>query len=212
MNKKIISTLSIFCILMLFISCQKPAVSRVESETIDASEDPLQENISDDQSFSKTTKKGTFTIKPVADYRIAARVVGTESYSRGWESSLSPIDLALAWGELANSEYDRYISYSQRGRWYYYRYTADCPFDNNYIINHSCNNHIIPASENLRLALKTINTGDLIVIEGCLVNIDGVVDGRKCWWNTSTSRSDSGDHSCEIIYAEKIRIYDKVYQ
>lgn len=212
MNRTQINATILIFIVGLFISCQNPTVTSLMNDPIDTSQDPLQENIVDDQSFVKTTKKGEFTIKPVADYRIAARVVSTKSYSRGWESSLSPLDLALAWGDLANPESDDYISYSQRGRWYYYRYSSACPYDNNYIINHSCNNHIIPATENLRMAIKTIDTGDLIVIEGCLVNINGEMDGRKRWWNTSTTRSDSGDHSCEIIFVEKIRINDKVYQ
>jgi len=212
MYKKIIFPFKIILIMVLLISCQKPTVTGHESNLIDISQDPSQENILDDQSFVKTTDRGNFTIKPVADYHVAAKVVGTESYSRGWESSLSPVDLALAWGDLANSENKQFISYSQRGRWYYYKYSSDCPFDNDYIINHSCNNHIIPATENLRLALKTINTGDLIVMEGCLVNINGEIKGKKCWWNTSTSRSDSGDHSCEIIFIEKLRINNKVYQ
>ena len=196
---------------MLIISCNQPTIIRHESDPIDASVDPIQEFLNEDQSFSLERGKNRFDLKPVAQYHIWARVVSTRSYSRGWESSLSPVDLALVWGELATKKHDKYISYRQRNRWYYYRYSAEFPLPRQYIIRHSCNNHMIPATNNVHRALKTIKTNDLVAIEGYLVNVTGKIGRGDVWWSTSTSRSDSGDHSCEIIYVEKIRINDKVY-
>lgn len=196
---------------MLISSCNQPTVIRHESDPIDASMDPIQELLNEDQSFSLDRGKKRFNLKPVAQYRISARVVSTKSYSRGWESSLSPVDLALVWGELATRKYDKQISYRQRNRWYYYRYSAEFPLPRQYIISHSCNNHMIPATNNVHRALKTIKTNDLVAIEGYLVNVTGKIGRSDVWWSTSTSRSDSGDHSCEIIYVEKLRINDKIY-
>jgi hypothetical protein len=70
---------------------------------------------------------------------------------------------------------------------------------------------MVPATDNIRRALKSIKTNDLITAQGYLINITGKAGGRNVWWSTSTSRSDSGDHSCEIIYVEKLRVRDKVY-
>jgi hypothetical protein len=196
---------------MLIVSCSQPTVIRHETDPIDTSVDPIQEFLNEDQPFSLERGKNSFNLKPVAQYHISARVVSTRSYSRGWESSLSPVDLALVWGELGSKKHDRHISYRQRNRWYYYRYSGGFPFSREYIINHSCNNHMIPATDNIRRALKTIRKNDLVAIEGYLVNVTGRIGGRDVWWSTSTSRSDSGDHSCEIIYAEKLRINNQVY-
>jgi hypothetical protein len=196
---------------MFIISCSQPTVIRHETDPIDTSVDPIQEFLNEDQSFNLEREKNSFNLKPVAQYVISARVVSTRSYSHGWESSLSPVDLALVWGELGSKKHDRYISYRQRNRWYYYRYSEGFPFPREYIINHSCNNHMIPATDNIRRALKTVKKNDLVSIEGYLVNVTGKIRGRDVWWSTSTSRSDSGDHSCEIIYIEKIRINDRVY-
>lgn len=63
-----------------------------------------------------------------------------------------------------------------------------------YIINHSSNNHIIPATENLRKAVKSIKTGRKIVLEGFLVNLTGTYERQTVWSDTSMSRSDTGDH------------------
>jgi hypothetical protein len=197
--------------LAVIISCNQPTVIRHETDPIDATQDPVQQFVDEGQSFTLSKGKGQFTIKPVARYSISARVVSTRSYSRGWESTLSPVDLALAWGELSSKKYDRHISYRQRNRWYYYNYSSEFPLPLQYIINHSCNNHMIPASYNIHRALKTIDTNDFISIQGYLVNVTGTVRNRQVWWSTSTSRSDSGDHSCEIIYVEKLRVNNKVY-
>lgn len=210
MNRSSSNSLALF-FFILIISCNQPTVIRHESDPIDTSMDPIQEFLNEDQSFSLERGKIRFNLKPVARYRISARVVGTRSYSRGWESSLSPVDLAMVWGELATKKHDKYISYKQRNRWYYYRYSANFPLPGQYIIRHSCNNHMIPASHNISRALNTIKTNDLVSIEGYLVNVTGKIKGGDVWWSTSTSRSDSGDHSCEIIYVEKLRINDKVY-
>lgn len=209
--KAIVRALLIFVLVTLLWSCDKPTVIGYENEPIPTQSDPIQEPLSEKLTFSVERKEGSFTIQAQIRYQISARVKGSKSYARGWESSLSPVDLALAWGSLADRNFDRYISYSQRGRWYYYRYSADTPVDSTYITNHSCNNHLIPSTENIRRAVKTIKTNDLVEIEGYLVDVRGKVGDRDVWWNTSTSRTDSGARSCEIIYVEKIRINDKVY-
>jgi hypothetical protein len=203
--------LPVLFLFFIISSCNQPTVISYESDPIDASMDPIQESLNEDHSFSLQKGGNQFDLKPVARYLVSARVMSTRSYSSGWESSLSPVDLVLVWGDLADKKYDRNISYRQRNRWYYYRYSADFPLSTQYIINHSCNNHMVPATDNIRRALKSIKTDDLITVQGYLINITGKMGGRKVWWNTSTSRSDSGDHSCEIIYVEKLRVRDKVY-
>lgn len=203
----------LFWSFIFFSGCNReaPPIGTHTQEGLSPGSEPIQERIREDQTITLTTSKGSFTVTPVADYEVTARVVGIERYSSGWESQLSPVDLALAWGELSNLDYHQYISYSQRGRWYYYKYKPNCPFDVNYIINHSANHHIIPANSNLRSAIKTIKRDNLIAIKGCLVNIKGESGGRSYWWNTSTRRDDSGGGSCEIVYVESLQIGDKIY-
>jgi hypothetical protein len=125
---------------------------------------------------------------------------------------MSPIDLVIVWGKLAGHEYSRYITYNQSNRWYFYQYKAGSPFDNSFVISHSANNHIIPANENILEAVKTIGETDEVVLEGVLVNIKGTDRGQTVTWNTSLSRMDTGDGSCELIYVTKVRIGTKVYE
>ena len=205
-----------FILIILFLcflsGCNRPKLTGVESDEIDTSQDPIQASYKSDEPIIREIKDGHFTMTPVADYKISGMVVGKETYSTGWDGEISPVDLAIVWGKLAESEYDRYISYRQSNRWYFYQYKEGSPFDNSFVISHSANNHIIPANENIHEAVKTIGGKDVVVLEGFLVNIKGTYKGQPVTWNTSLSRKDTGNGSCELFYVSKVRIDTKVYE
>src|SRR4030042_3761631 len=139
---------------LLFIVCVSPACDRprqtgVDFDTIDTSRDPEQGPISASEPVVVTVNSGSFTLTPKAKYRLSGRVVSRESYSGGWESYISPVDLAIVWGKLAEPPYDKYISYSQSGRWYFYKTKLECPLEPTYVTTHSANNHIVPVNENV---------------------------------------------------------------
>ena len=131
-------------------------------------------------------------------------IASRKSYSGGWNGELSPFDLALAWGRLAEPNCDRYITYSQSGRWYFYRYSGESPVGGDYIASHSANNHIIPATENIRKAIGITRKKQRIILQGYLVNVDGTYKNATVWWRTSQSRSDTGDGSCEVFYVKRV--------
>jgi hypothetical protein len=139
-------------------------------------------------------------------------VVSKETYSSDWNAEISPVDLAIAWGKLTEPENEKYVSFGQRNRWYFYEYKPESPLDNSYILSHSSNNHIIPATENISLALKTISRKEKVMLEGFLVNLKGTYKGGTVYWNTSLTRKDSGDGSCELFYVTKARINTDVYE
>jgi hypothetical protein len=199
-------------LLFLIIGCDRPQVTREEFDEIDVSQEPLQIQYTSNEPIIKKNEDGEFTITPVVEYKIAAIMVSRKSYHDGWHAEVAPIDLALVWGKLAEPEYDKYITYSQSDRWYFYEYKAGCPFNNSLVIPHSANNHIIPADENIYKAVKTIKKKQKILLEGFLVNVKGRYKGGNFWWNSSLKRTDSGDGSCEIFYVKKVRIKTKVYE
>jgi hypothetical protein len=209
--------LSLLCILLLFVVCVSPACDRpkltgVDFDTIDTSSDPEQVPVSPGEPVVITVKKSSFTLIPMARYKLSGRVVSTESYSDGWESTLSPVDLAIVWGKPAEPSYDKYISYSHSGRWYFFKMKADSPLDTTYVANHSANNHIVPVNQNVSRAVQSVSKKDKVVLEGFLVNVRGVVKGKEVAWNTSLSRTDTGNGSCELFYVTKVRIDRKVYE
>ena len=148
----------------------------------------------------------------MATYSLAGVVKSKKSYGSGWQGEVAPYDLAIVWGKLTLPEYDEYISYRQSNRWYYYRYKAGFPDSKDYIISHSANNHILPANYNILEAIVMLEKEQKVLLEGYLVQITAIYKGRDYWWNSSMSRRDSGDASCEVFYVERVRIGNKVYE
>ena len=205
--------LLIILLLFLLISgCNSPHPTGVEFDEIDTSRDPVQTVSPSQDHILVEWKKGNLRITAVANYKIAALVVGTESYSYGWNAKLSPVDLALAWGKLADPQFRKHVSYSVSNRWVSFKPNKGCPFDAAYVISHASNNHIIPSTMNIWYAVKTIAEKKKVALEGFLVNVSGTYEGRPVWWNTSLSRTDSGNGSCELFYVTKVRIENKVYE
>ncbi len=152
-----------------------------------------------------------WTLQPKATYQIAGRVLGNKPYS-DWESSTVPRDLALGWGEMSDPAVDEWISWRQSGRWYYYTWNSESPYNGRTIGNQSANVHIIPATENLDKALRDVGRDDLVYLEGRLVDI-AMENGRLTQTvSTSLSRQDSGNGACEIMYVEQLIWNGKLYK
>ncbi len=100
---------SIFLVILLlfFPGCDKPTLTGVESDHIDTAKDPIQKPYPSEDPIVQEIKSGHFRITPVAEYKISGVLVSKESYSDDWESKISPMDLAIVWGKLAEPEYDQ---------------------------------------------------------------------------------------------------------
>ncbi len=201
----------VLCALILGCFGGRAAVpSSQASGVLDPSSDPVQSD-APATPIVLSTDSGSFTLTPRASYIISAKIASKKYYDSGWEAEISPMDLALTWGRMVEPEVAAHVSYSQSGRWYYYRYDGGTQVDKSYIISHSSNNHLIPSNQNVRSALDSLTPGQTVQLEGYLVDIDGKYAGRNVWWRTSQRRGDTASGSCEIFYVQKVRKGDDVY-
>lgn len=136
-----------------------------------------------------------------ARFEIRARVLSTEPYYLKRESDLSPIDLALGWGVMSDQAVLDLIDISQSGRWYRTRYQMPPPAPEQLISASSSNMHMIPATRSIGRELKRLRAGDIITINGYLVDAD---HDSGWYWRTSMSRTDTGAGACEIVYVESL--------
>ncbi|MBN1522310.1 MAG: hypothetical protein JW928_07230 [Candidatus Aureabacteria bacterium] len=203
-----------FLIFLFLAGCSKPPeVSEVSQTAVNPSYPPLQKQYTGTQVFTKQFPGADFTIRPLQSYEVSARVVSKKNYGYWtWQGRLAPVDLALAWEELSKPHYVKFVSFSQRSRWYYFRLKSDAPFDTGFVYERSSNNHIIPHNDNVLRALRRVRKNNIIKLAGYLVRVDGKWNGRAVWWQSSTSRSDTGDGSCEVIYATSLQKKDKIYR
>jgi hypothetical protein len=208
-----IKTCFLLILFILALACGSPAPSDYDSTAIDPSVEPAQESPENSKPIIIERKGWRFEITPKASYSVQGEVLSKKNYYSGTPAIISPCDIALVFGELYTSTFYKDISWSQSGRWYWWKYGASFPKqDDRYIARWSSNNHIIPASDNLKKAAKSVSEGDLVVLEGYLVSVDAKKGDDTFFWNSSLSRSDTGDGSCEVLYLEKIKIGENVYE
>lgn len=144
-----------------------------------------------------------FRLEPVAEFAVRARVLSREDYRFDREARLSPTDLALGWGRMADPAVYRRLDISQGGRFYRWRYQGDPPIPHREIVESSANMHLIPADAAVSAALATVRAGDMVRFRGLLVNASDPDGGR---WLTSTTRADSGAGACEVIWVEALTV------
>ena len=138
----------------------------------------------------------------LARFHVEARVLGAERYRFDRPSRISPVDLALGWGPMSSTPVLEGLDIEQYGRFYFWS-AEELPLDPAQITLHSANMHIIPASAAVRDVLLDARPGNLVEIDGYLVEVTAD-DGFR--WRSSTGRGDSGGGACEIVYAESISL------
>jgi hypothetical protein len=191
---------------------EKPISVEEVTTPLNPLEDPVQNEVQDLESFTFNKGNLLLLIFPQKEYEITAKVVSKKRYHDGWGAKIVPYDFTLAWGKLTELGMKKLIKYSQMRRFYFFKYTWNCPLTQDYIGEHSSNNHLIPANENILNVFRKIKKGDIIQLWGYLVNIEGTYKGRDVNWRTSTTRTDTGNGACEVIYVEKVRIKNKIYR
>ena len=163
-----------------------------------AAEAPAQVNLR----HGAQLQKGDTTLVTRAHFDITARVLSRKDYSRGEDADLVPMDFALGWGRMSDSAVLANIDISQSGRFYYW-HAKTLPIPRREIETSSANMHLIPADPGVRRQLERVRTGQVVHLEGFLV--DATRPGG--WhWNTSMTRNDTGAGACELIYVESMDV------
>lgn len=143
-----------------------------------------------------------YTLQPLQDFTIEARVLGSETYRSDREAELSPVDLALGWGPMSDSAVLDKVKISQTGRFYYW-HVDEFPIPRQEIEQSSANMHMIPADGTIERRLKDVRPGQVVRIDGWLVEARGS-DGWR--WRSSLTRNDTGAGACEVIFVRDLQV------
>lgn len=162
------------------------------------SETPLQSSTS-----AAALQRAGYSIEPLADYTVRARVLSIERYRMGREADLSPVDFALGWGPMSDSAVLDRLTISQSNRWYQYRWQGEPPIEPSVIIRTSANTHLVPADDMVKTRLLGVRPGSVVTLTGYLITARHA-DGWS--WRSSLSRDDSGGGSCELMWVTDVTI------
>ena len=172
--------------------------ARARTPGVLAVAEPDQRNLDHTASFQDKD----FTITPLADFSLTARVLSRADYSFDPQSSISPTDLAMGWGRMSDTAVLANLDISQSGRWYFYHWSTDAPpIPKDEIVRSSANMHMLPADDTVRWELKQVRPGDVVHLEGQLIEAHRA-DGSV--WRSSMTRDDSGDGACEVVYVRSL--------
>jgi len=155
---------------------------------------------------------GQFTVEPLANFHLKARLLSSKHYPSGGNYGLSPVDFVLGWQEMSDSDFLRNVTIKHSHRSYRYRFRFRHQHHNKRqsekIMRHtvstrSANMHMIPAKKKIEKKLLSAQADDIISLHGHLVKIQHS-NGWK--WVSSLTRSDTGKNSCEVVWVERITI------
>ncbi len=130
--------------------------------------------------------------------------LGMNFYSLGDESKLSPVDLALGWGQMSDQKILNQIEITQSNRWYHWQ-TESFPIPSSVISKSSANVHIIPKDDSIKDKIDDLCKGSLIEMRGYLVEIH---KDNGWHWKSSLSRDDTGGGACELFWVDDLEILD----
>ncbi len=146
-----------------------------------------------------------FRLTAVATYLIRGRVLGTKRYWAGQTVKLVPRDVALGWGPMSNQTVLDRLKLSMANRFFFYQWQGAPPIAPAEIKNHAANNHVIAADRKVAGAIASLRTGEIVELEGWLVNAIGPGGYR---WSSSLRRDDTGNGACELFYVRTVRSLD----
>lgn len=168
-------------------------------------EPPIQVDIDEKTTIKIGNKE--LNVQQVAEYELKGYVTATFTYlPYNLGNKLSPKDVTVVWGDLADPDNLKHIKWRESGMRFVLSYTNDTEWLNNYgeYGDKFSNNHLIPSDKRIKRLISKIRKGDFVKIEGYLVNVYYNDVDSEFIWETSTSRYDSGDGSCEIIYVTNV--------
>lgn len=162
--------------------------------------DPKIEMLEGATPFPIQSKDKTYELTPQARYTLKARVLSINlAYG---DSLVGPLDLTVGWGPMSDQAVlDRLKIWQDNTRHWFVQPRGEWPISSEEVGKHAVNTHLIPATPQIEKALTALGKGDLIDLEGKLVNVSRA-DGFR--WNTSTDGFGFGDHSCKIVWVERV--------
>lgn len=222
--KKAFSSLDIFivlCILLtIIIFALTPKYTGVvlsdnSLKEIDISKDPEQTACYLCETITLQGKGKNFVLYPLSYYKISGIVLAKNTFFvMDTGAEISPIDIGIAWGKMAEPEYDSLMKYSSSGRFLHWNYnnSKSFPFSYRFLNSHVSHNHIIPANNNILQILKSVKIKEKLYMEGYLVNVYSKYGKGEFHWNTSLSRYDTEAGACELLYVKRVRVGNNFYE
>jgi len=128
------------------------------------------------------------------------RILGSKEYQDDEQAKFSPIDYAVTRSRFTEPAIARQISINQYDRFLNWK-MARPPIDPRLATQLVSNMHIIPGNPEIAKQIKKVKRGDLVRLQGDLVqiNADNLV------WKSALDWNGVGDGACRLIRVDSIQ-------
>ncbi|MDD4004658.1 MAG: hypothetical protein PHW69_05575 [Elusimicrobiaceae bacterium] len=135
---------------------------------------------------------------PLYNYEATAFVFGVSHNALSGQKGLVPADLGLLWGDNARHKYYRNVKLRVMLNHYSVSWKGKRLFN----MHAAANTHCATCDSATAAKLRAVAPGDQIRIRGRLINAKIFKEGSATpmTWNTSVTRNDTGEGSCELLY------------
>lgn len=147
---------------------------------------------------------GPWKLKPVASYKVTARVAKVKSYDDAEIDELVPLDFILGWGAMSDSANLDELTLNISNRYATWRWWGKPPVRADEISSHMSNHHLVPANDLIRKQLHAVREGDVVTLHGDLVNIQD--HAGQTQFRSSLTRTDTGPGACEVMLVNFVGI------
>ncbi len=165
--------------------------------TVDAG--PFQSNVA-----PKKFEFKEVTLTEKASYSVTAKVLSAERYYFDRHSKISTMDVVIGWYNLSDESILDQIEFSQSDRQYQWHAPTQVLSEQE-IVSTSSNIHLIPANDEIAQQLKQLKIGQIIYLNGVLVDVDNPLGWH---WKTSLEGTDTGKNASEILYLTEFEIVE----
>ena len=183
--------------------------------------------------YKSLKNRKTYYLLPLAEYSITARIKekNTFFFLQSDFDKVALVDYGLAYEDMAKDEYfhkiystsdqtfyDRRLVYGFKHKYFKEDYQKYYELSQ-YLFDHVSHTHVIPANKKVYKALKAARKGQVIKLDGYLVDIYDRNYYRFAMTSLSlTDRNESsrgygkGGGSCEVMYVKSVQIGNKVFE
>jgi hypothetical protein len=174
-----------------------------------AASEPEQVAITGEPPIEIELKGYQIRLTPRATYKVIGYAAETSRKLLDKWDFVMPLDLALVWGPVADPAVLGHLKFNLSDRYVSYWYDASTTSAAiGRLPTHIANNHLIPATEEVARELRRVRIGDLVKVQGKLVDVEirdaqGAMAARM---RTSLTRDDVGSGACEIIWVESVEV------
>lgn len=160
------------------------------------------------EKFTFDYRDTKYEVEPKADYELWGLVVSHNDISKFGdiyhdEDSVDLKDVCVVWGDnLINGSYleGKYKSGSWTCYWEFDTREAWINFKESKIAN----NHLISSDPLTQVQIRELKIGDQVHVKGYLVDYKNLSTDWKR--QSSLTRQDTGNHSCEVVFVEKLEV------